>query len=122
MQHIADISPARTLRTAQTVTVGLGPSAPGAARPGHRPPPDPGSGTNVKCLAPVGIGRYARPMEISPNWGNFPRFRVQVSDTSNPHERPFTGMLDRHPRSASGRGGCSISCFSLGGLPFLVLA
>ena len=29
-----------------------------------------------------------------------------VSDTLNPHERPFTGMPDRHPRSASGRGGC----------------
>jgi hypothetical protein len=27
------------------------------------------------------------------------------SDTLNPHERPFTGMLHRRPRSASGRGG-----------------
>jgi transposase len=27
----------------------------------------------------------------------------------NPHERPFTGMLGRHPRSASGRGRCSLS-------------
>jgi hypothetical protein len=46
---------------------------------------------------------------------------VQVSDTLNPHERPFTGMLDRHPRQASGRDGCSFS-FPLGGPPFLVLA
>jgi M6 family metalloprotease-like protein len=36
----------------------------------------------------------------------------------NPHERPFTGVLGRHPRSASGRGRCFISFFSLGGPPF----
>ena len=30
------------------------------------------------------------------------------SDKLNPHERPFTGTLDRHPRSASGRGGCFV--------------
>src|SRR4029077_7242958 len=30
------------------------------------------------------------------------------SDTLKPHERPFTGMLDRHPHSASGRDGCSL--------------
>ena len=30
------------------------------------------------------------------------------SDTLNPHERPVTGMLDRHPRPASGRSGCFI--------------
>jgi len=34
-----------------------------------------------------------------------------VSDTLNPHERPFAGMLDRHPRSASGRGECSLLAF-----------
>jgi hypothetical protein len=34
--------------------------------------------------------------------GDFTGFR---SDTLKPHERPFTGMLGRHPRSASGRGG-----------------
>ena len=48
-----------------------------------------------------------------------------VSDTLKPHERPFTGMLYRHPRSASGRGRCSLSlslCFSLGGPPLSVLA
>jgi hypothetical protein len=33
------------------------------------------------------------------------------SDTSNPHERPFTGRLGRHPRLTSGRGGCSVSRF-----------
>jgi hypothetical protein len=32
---------------------------------------------------------------------------VSASDTLNPHELPFTGMLDRHLRSASGRGRCS---------------
>jgi len=31
------------------------------------------------------------------------------SDTLDPHERPFTGMLHRHPRSASGRGRCFLS-------------
>jgi MFS family permease len=30
------------------------------------------------------------------------------SDESDPGERPFTGMLDRHPTSAFGRGGCSL--------------
>ena len=35
----------------------------------------------------------------------------------NPHERPFTGMLDLHPRSASGRSGCSVCFFWLGGPP-----
>src|SRR6266487_6451527 len=44
------------------------------------------------------------------------------SDTLNPHERPFAGMLDRHPRSASGRGGCSLSPLFLGGPPLPVLA
>jgi hypothetical protein len=39
------------------------------------------------------------------------------SDTLNPHERPFTGMLDFHPRSASGRSGCSVGFFWLGGPP-----
>ncbi len=43
------------------------------------------------------------------------------SDTLNPHGRPFAGMLDRHPRLASGHGGCSILAF-LGGPPYLVLA
>jgi hypothetical protein len=38
-----------------------------------------------------------------------------ASDPLNSHERPFAGMLYRHPRSASGRGGCSVSFFSLGG-------
>ena len=38
------------------------------------------------------------------------------SDTLNPHELPFAGMLDRHQRSASGRSGCSVSPFLLDGL------
>ena len=42
------------------------------------------------------------------------------SDTLKPHELPFTGMLDRHPRSASGRGGCFISRLSCLGLLFVV--
>ena len=37
----------------------------------------------------------------------------------NPHERPFTGMLDRHPRSASGRGRCSLSASPQAVLRFL---
>src|SRR5690349_20311709 len=60
---------------------------------------------------------------ISPIRGNLTGFRVQVpSDTLNPHERPFTGMLDRHPCLASGRGRCFLSSLSLGGPPFSVLA
>jgi hypothetical protein len=54
---------------------------------------------------------------------NFPypgRSHRFPSDMLNPHERPFTGMLYRHPRSASGRSGCSLFFFSLGGPPFLV--
>jgi len=42
---------------------------------------------------------------ISPIRGNRTGFRVQVSDTLNPHEWPFTGMLDRHraqPPAAAG--------------------
>ena len=48
----------------------------------------------------------------SPVWGCTTTSGDQVpSDTSNLHERPFTGMLNRHPRSASGRGGCSLAAF-----------
>jgi len=55
---------------------------------------------------------------ISSIRGNRTDMGVQVpSDTLNPHERPFTGMLDHHPGSASGRRGCSISRFLLGGPP-----
>jgi hypothetical protein len=36
------------------------------------------AGRSAKCLAPAGTGGYPRHMEISPNWGNFPRRRVQV--------------------------------------------
>jgi hypothetical protein len=60
-------------------------------------PRDPGSGQNAKCLASADIGGYARAMEISPNRGNFPRSRVQVSDTLNPHGCSFPGMPDCHP-------------------------
>src|ERR1700730_1617039 len=58
----------------------------------------------------------------SPVWGCTTTGGDQVSDTLNPHERPFTGMLERHPRSASGRGRCSISRLSLDDPPFPVLA
>jgi hypothetical protein len=54
------------------------------------------AGRSAKCLAPTGTGGYPRHMEISPNWGNFPRFRVQVSDTLKPHGRPFPGTPDCH--------------------------
>ena len=53
----------------------------------------------------------------SPVWGCTTTSGVQVSDTLNPHERPFTGMLYRHLRSASGRRRWSLSFFSLGGPP-----
>ena len=42
-----------------------------------------------------------------------------VSDTLNPHKRPFPGMLDRHPRLASGRSGCFLSLLLAGGASFL---
>ena len=41
------------------------------------------------------------------------------SDTLNPHERPFTGMLDRHPPSASGYGGCFLFALTAGPVSFL---
>jgi hypothetical protein len=58
---------------------------------------------------------------ISPIRGNRTEMGVQVSDTLKPHERPFAGMLDRHPNSASGRGECSLLA-SLGGPPFPAVA
>jgi len=42
------------------------------------------------------------------------------SDTLNPHEQPFTGMLYRHSRLASGRTGCSLSSSRWTGLLSLV--
>jgi hypothetical protein len=38
---------------------------------------------------------------ISPNRGDFPRLRVQVSDTVIPHDQPFPGMRNRHPGPAA---------------------
>jgi hypothetical protein len=58
---------------------------PGAARPGHRPPRGPGSRTQRECLAPAGTGGYGRFMEISLNWGNFPRMCVQVPPRTQIH-------------------------------------
>jgi len=58
----------------------------------------------------------------SPVWGCTTTSGDRVSDTLNPHERPFTGMLDCHPRSASGLGRCSVFSLSLGGPPLCVLA
>jgi hypothetical protein len=37
---------------------------------------------------------------------------VQVLGHVKPHGRPFPGMLDCHPRSASGRSGCSLLSFT----------
>jgi hypothetical protein len=42
------------------------------------------------------------------------------SDTLNPYELAFPGMLGRHPRPASGRGGRSVSWFSYTGLLSLI--
>ena len=112
-------------------------AAAAAVRPCVRPDPGspPSSFPQVTCLDRSGgpvlpplfaCEMRARPALVVLAWsGDRSPFRgcttttgVQVSDTLNPHERPFTGMLDRHPRSASGRGGCSLSRFSLGGPPF----
>ena len=73
----------------------------------------PRSGTEAGDISPV----FAALEHAA---GDFTTLGTNPSDTLNPHERPFTGMLGRHPRSASGRGGCSLSSFSLGGPPFLV--
>jgi hypothetical protein len=50
----------------------------GAGRPDTARRPTQEANWNAKCLTPAGAGRYARAMEISPNWGNFPRAGVQV--------------------------------------------
>jgi hypothetical protein len=42
---------------------------------------------------------------ISPIRGDFTGFRVQVSDTLNPHSLLFPGMQECRPGLASGRGG-----------------
>jgi hypothetical protein len=54
-------------------------AVPGAPAPG-RADPNPGlrAGTERECLAPAHPERYGRPMDISPNRGNIPCFRVQV--------------------------------------------
>jgi hypothetical protein len=100
-------------------------------RAGHRPAvwphemPDSGishrntgsspcSGTEAGDISPV-LRHLNTPREISPLWGRITHLSVQVSDALNPHELPFAGMLYRHPRSASGRGGCFVS---FGGSPF----
>ena len=63
-----------------------------------------------------GVPRYADLMISS--IGEISRERVfKSSDTLNPHERPFTGMLDCHPRPASGRGGCFLVFLLLDGPP-----
>src|SRR2546421_9797934 len=41
---------------------------------------------------------------ISPIRGDLTGFRVQVSETLNPHSLLFAGMQDRHPGPARGRG------------------
>jgi hypothetical protein len=70
----------------------------------------------ARGAAPLFPGRKYRPgrlvscylgLVIDHHFGDVPPeygFK-SPSDTLNPHERPVTGMLDRHPRPASGRGG-----------------
>src|ERR1035438_4216954 len=92
-------------------------AAAAAVRPWVRPGPGspPSSFLQVTCLdrsgRPVlpplfGCEMRARPAlavlawcgDGSPVWGCTTTSRDQVSDTLNPHERPFAGMLGRHPR------------------------
>jgi hypothetical protein len=69
-------SPPGLCGTARTVTAGAAFERPGAAS--RTSPAAREAGHNTECLAPAGTGRYPRPMEISPNWGNSPRLGVQV--------------------------------------------
>jgi len=80
------ISPALAPPAAQSVTAGSGVGRPerlsvclasGPPQTSARCPIR-AAAPNSKCVAPAAPGRYPRPMEISPNRGNFPRFRVQV--------------------------------------------
>jgi hypothetical protein len=73
-------------------------------RPWERPSPDirgPAreAGRNVECLAPAGGGRYAQPMEISPNWGNFPRLGVQVPPRTR--QNPAAACLRAYRKTGS---------------------
>ena len=80
----------------------------------------PGGAAAFACGMPArpALAVLAWTGDRSPVWGCTTTSGDQVSDTLNPHERPFTGMLDRHPRPASGRGGCFSSSVSvLGGPP-----
>jgi hypothetical protein len=64
-------------------------------------------------------GPHDHPGSCYLNWVNIPEPGISPlfacssppSDTVIPHERPITGMLHRHPRLASGRGGCSVVGF-----------
>jgi hypothetical protein len=80
--HQANISPARTVRTAQTVTAGSSSKRPGAARPGHRPPPDAGSLTQREMPGACGYRRLCRTGEISRVWGfkSPPRTHIYAPD------------------------------------------
>ena len=88
----------------------------------HRIPAPPGSsGTRPRDPEPDTEGDHRPGSHL--RWGRERTgFRVQIprTHTLNPHERPFTGTIGRHPRSASGRGRCSVSFFSLGGPHFPV--
>jgi hypothetical protein len=85
------LSPARTLRTAQTVTAESSSERPGAARPRHRPPPGPGSRTQREMPGACGRRRLC-----STPW-KFP----QTGEVSL--ECVFKSPLGHSPMHISGR-------------------
>ena len=103
----AVISPVRAPRAAQSVIAGAAgrrPTGIPERLPRGRPawPSRPAAqlwkrdGTR-NSWRPRALGRYARAMEISPNWGNFPQFRVQVPPRTQLH----VSHLRLFPRSLS---------------------
>jgi hypothetical protein len=111
-------------------------AAAAAVRPCVRPGPGspPSSFPQVTCLDRSGrpvlpplfaCEMRARPAlavlvwsgDGSPVWGCTTTSGDQVSDTSKPHGRPFSGTPDRRPRPASGRGGRYLVADLLSGLP-----
>ena len=81
-------------------------------RPGARLTPGWGVPASIEHMKSPNRGFRPPPAYSSAESGKMRDFACSSpSDTVNPHERPFTGMLDCHPRSASGRGGCSFPRF-----------
>jgi hypothetical protein len=80
--------------------LGGGPAPTWPARLGQRR----GTRNSWRQRAP---GRYARPMEISPNWGNLPRFRVQVPPrTRKTVKSPLNQASPEHIIRTAGVSAC----------------